>query len=166
MQPYQAKSLDTKHFELTRADAPVGTLAYDSWFSFKADITLADYRHYAVRPKGFWGTTIEVKDPQEQVLLDFKMNWKGQILIRTHFDGVEDFYILKNRGLLKSTFVLLHGEETELLSLAPDFKWTKLAVDYEIAAAEAFEQLPHKELLLLTAIHCANYYLTMMTAAA
>ncbi|WP_460503022.1 hypothetical protein [Hymenobacter agri] len=149
-----------------QGDTRIGALNYESWFSFKADIALADYRHYAVRPKGFWGTTIEVKDPQEQVLLDFKMNWKGQILIRTHFNGVEDFYLLKHKGLFKNVCVLCHGEETELLHIVPDFKWTKLRVDYQLEAAEAFEQLPHKELLLLTAIHCTNYYLTMLTAAA
>ncbi|MDO7848070.1 hypothetical protein Q5H92_17020 [Hymenobacter sp. M29] len=166
MQHYQAKSLDTKHFELTQADAPVGALEYESWFSFKAEIMLANHRHYAVRPKGFWGTTIEVKDQQKQVLLDFKMNWKGQILIRTHFGGTEDFYILKHKGLLNSSFILLHGEETELLSIVPDYKWTKLSIDYQLGASEAFERLAHKELLLLTTIHCANYYLTMLTAAA
>jgi hypothetical protein len=165
MKHYQVKSLDTKHFKLTQADAEIGLLEYESWFSFKAEIILADHRHYTVVPKGFWGTTIEVKD-QEQVLLDFKMNWKGQILIRTLFSGAEDYYILKQKGLLKSTFILLHGEDTELLSLAPDFKWTRMNFDYDLVASDAFEQLDHKELLLLTVIHCANYYLTMMTAAA
>ncbi|MDO7853782.1 hypothetical protein [Hymenobacter convexus] len=166
MKNYQAKSLDSKHFKLTQADTEIGLLEYESWFSFKAEIILANHHRYAVQPKGFWGTTIEVKDQQEQVLLDFKMNWKGQILIRTLFGGQEDYYILKQKGLLRSTFVLLHGEETELLSLAPDFKWTRLNFDYELVASDALEQLPGKELLLLTAIHCANYYLTMMTAAA
>ena len=168
MKHYQAKSLDSKHFKLTQADAEIGLLEYESWFSFKAEIILADHRRYAVQPKGFWGTTIEVKD-QEQVLLDFKTNWKGQILIRTIFGGVWDYYILKQQGLLKSTFILLHQAEEEeiaMLSIAPDFKWTRMTFDHELVASDAFEQLAHKELLLLTAIHCANYYLTMMTAAA
>jgi hypothetical protein len=165
MEHYQAKSLDTKHFKLMRADATIGLLEYESWFSFKAEITLADQHRYAVRPKGFWGTTIEVKE-QEEVLLDFKMNWKGQILIRTLFGGTEDFYILRHKGLLKSVFILQHQDETPLLSVESDFKWTQLTVDYQLEAAAAFEQLPHKELLLLTAIHCANYYMTMLAAAA
>ncbi|HEX8329650.1 MAG TPA: hypothetical protein VF629_19085 [Hymenobacter sp.] len=165
MKQYQATSLDTKHFKLTQAGAEIGLLEYESWFSFKAEIILADHCRYAVHPKGFWGTTIEVKD-QEQVLLDFKMNWKGQILIRSLFGGAEEYYILKHKGLLKSTFVLVHREETELLSIEPDFKWTRLNFDYQLTASDAFEQLDRKELLLLTAVHCANYYLTMMTAAA
>jgi hypothetical protein len=165
MEYYQVKSVDTKHFRLTQADTEIGLLEYDNWFSFKAEIILADHTRYAVQPKGFWGTTIEIKN-QEQVVLDFKMNWKGQILIRTLFGGPENYYILRQKGLLKSTFVLVHQEEAELLSIEPDFKWTKLNVDYQLATSNAFEQLARKELLLLTAIHCANYYLTMMTAAA
>ncbi|MCI1186886.1 hypothetical protein MON38_05600 [Hymenobacter sp. DH14] len=94
------------------------------------------------------------------------MNWKGQILIRTLFGGPEAYYIFKQPSLLKNTFVLVHEDETELLSIEPDFKWTKLNSDYRLAASDAFEQLVRKELLLLTAIHCANYYLTMMAAAA
>jgi hypothetical protein len=164
MEHYQVKSLDTKHFKLTRADATIGVLQYGNWFSFEADITMADQQRYAVRPKGFWGTTIEIKDG-EQVVLDFKMNWKGQILIRTRFEGTEDFYILRQKGLLKSVFIL-QQEEIELLSVEPDFKWTRLSVDYQLVASDAFERLAHKELLLLTAIHCANYCLTTMTAAA
>jgi hypothetical protein len=165
MEYYQAKSVDTKHFKLTQADTEIGLLEYESWFSFKAEIILADHTRYAVHPKGFWGTTIEIKD-QEQVLLDFKMNWKGQILIRTLFGSEENFYILRQKGLLKNTFVLLHQEETELLSIEPDLKWSSLSYDYQLTASDAFAQLARKELLLLTAVHCANYYLTMMTAAA
>ena len=165
MTHYQVKSLDKKHFELKQADALIGRLEYESWFSFKAEITLADEHRYAVLPKGFWGTTIEIKD-HEEVVLDFKMNWKGQILIRTLFGGTEDFYILKHKDLFKNSFVLLHGEETEVLSIEPNFKWSKLTVDYQLVASDAFAQLNHRELLLLTALHCANYYLTLVTAAA
>lgn len=167
MEQYQVKSVDTTHFKVTQADTEIGLLAYESWFSFKAEIILADHSRYAVRPKGFWGTTIEIK-LLEQVLLDFKMNWKGQILIRTSFGGHEDYYILRQQGLLKSTFVLVHQEETELLRLEPDLKWNSLSYDYRIAASDAFAQLARREqeLLLLTAVHCANYYHTMMTAAA
>lgn len=164
MEQYQAKSVDTKHFRLMKDGTEMGRLEYESWFSFKAEITLADHTRYAVQPKGFWGTTIEIKQ-QEQLLLDFKMDWKGQILIRTIFDGPEDYYILRQKGLFKSTFVLLHQEETELLQLEPDLKWSKMSYDYQITTTDGFAPLARKELLLLTAIHCANYYLTMMTAA-
>ena len=163
MDNYQVKSVDTKHFELMQSDIEKGRLEYDSWFSFKAEIILADHTRYVVQPKGFWGTTIEIKD-QEEVLLDFKMNWKGQILIRTIFDGDENFYIFRQQGLLKNTFLLLDKEEKELLNIEPDFKWSRLNFDYQILAADAFGQLMRKELMLLTAIHCANYYITMMTS--
>ena len=164
MEYYQVKSTDSKHFELTQADAGIGRLEYESWFSFKAEIILADHNRYVVHPKGFWGTTIEIKD-QEQVLLDFRMNWKGQILIRTTLGSNEAYYILTQKEMLKNTFVLLNAEEAELLSIEPDFKWSKLNVEYQIVASGAFGQLARKELLLLTAVHCANYYITMMSAA-
>jgi hypothetical protein len=165
MDTYQVKSVDIKLFELTQGAVEKGRLEYDSWFSFKAEIMLADQTQYAVQPKGLWGTTIEIK-AQEQVLLDFKMNWKGQILIRTLFDGNEVFYIFRQQGLLKSTFVFLDNEEQELLNIEPNFKWSRLNFDYQIVAADAFGQLAHQYLLLLTAVHCANYYITMMTSVA
>ena len=101
MEYYQVKSTDNKHFELTQADAGIGRLEYESWFSFKAEIILADHNRYVVHPKGFWGTTIEIKD-QEQVLLDFRMNWKGQILIRTTLGSNETYYILTQKKMLKT----------------------------------------------------------------
>ncbi|MDQ2794942.1 MAG: hypothetical protein M3Y12_13195 [Bacteroidota bacterium] len=164
MKHYQVKSADTSHFWLTQDDPEIGRLEYDSGFSFKAKITLADHAQYAVQPKGFWGTTIEIKE-QEQVLLDFQMDWKGQILVRTAFDADEAYCIFKQKGLLKNTFLLLDQEKMELLNIEPDFKWSSMNDSYQLVASDAFEQLPRKELLLLMAVHCANYYVNMMASA-
>jgi hypothetical protein len=56
---------------------------------------------------------------------------------------------------------LLDKDEQELAALQPDFKWNKLNFDYAISTTKRFVTFDFNEILLLTTIHCANYYLTM-----
>lgn len=163
MVDYEVKSTNTKAFNLTKADALVGRLKYESWYSFKAEIYLvSDDANFTIRPKGFWGTTIEVKH-NEKNLLDFEMNWKGQIIINSKINDVDQYFVLKQVSILKNIFVLLSNEE-ELLTIELNLQWSKMNFDYQLISTDAFENLENKELLLLTAIHCTNYYITMMTS--
>ena len=165
MKDYNAKSIDTKHFYLTTSDEnPIGILKYDSWFSFKSEIILEDNTVYHVQPKGFWGTTIELKK-DDTVLLNFKMNWNGNIVINTKFEEVERDFILKHKGVLKSSYVLQDKDGLELLVIQPDFKWNKFRYDYTLSTTEKLEQFGFKNILLLTTIHCANYYMAMMSSS-
>ncbi len=161
---YQVKSVDTKHFYLTTSDEkPIGILKYENWFSFKSEIILADNTTYQVQPKGFWGTTIELKQG-ETVLLNFKMNWNGNIVI-TKFGDIEEDFILQHKGILKSAYVLHDKDEQELLVIQPDLNWKNLRYDYTISTTEKLEQFDFKNILLLGTIHCANYYMTIMSSS-
>jgi hypothetical protein len=165
MSEYHVKSIDTKHFYLTTIDEkPIGILKYDNWFSFKSEIILEDNSVYYVQPKGFWGTTIELKK-DEIVLLNFKMNWNGNIVIGTKFEDIERDFIFKHKGILKSSYVLQDKDGLELLVIQPDFKWKKFRYDYTLSTAEELEQFDFKNILLLTTIHCANYYIAMMSSS-
>lgn len=161
MTNYFARSGNTLSFEVTEEERLVGTLTYKSWFQFSAEINLADHRTYRVEPKGFWGTTIELLEGS-QVLLHFKMNWNGTIVIQTQFNGIAQDFVLKQKGIFKGTFILADHEGTELLAMKPDLKWNTMKYEYEIAAADAFDTLPGKEILLMSSIHCANYFMAMM----
>ena len=163
MKEYQAKLNNSLCLDLTRDDKLIGRLLYKSWFKFDAFIELANNSTFPVEPKGFWGTTIEVKR-EGDVLLNFRMNWHGEILIRTYFNNVERGYILKHRGILKESFVLIDQDGTELAIMKLHTKWSKMNYEYQITTSDRFEILSNKDILLLTSLHCANYYISSVAA--
>jgi hypothetical protein len=162
---YQAKSSNSSTFELTQGEEWIGKLIYKSWFRFTASIELANSAHYQLVPKGFWGTTIELKD-NERVLLNFSMHWNGSIVLQTFFNDTEEEFTFKHRGVFNESFVLSNQQGAELLVMKPHVKWTSLNYEYTIQASDRFEAIPTKDPLLLTSIHCANYYMSMMAASA
>jgi len=163
MKEYKVKSEDPKHFSLIINDQEIGRLKYEKWFSFKAEMILEGTRTYQIEPKGFWGTTIELKQ-NEIILLNFKMNWNGNIIINTRFDEIERDFMLKHKGILKDSYVLLNKEEEDLLVIKPDFKWSKFNYDYNISTTDLFDNLNFNLILVLTTIHCVNYYMAMMSS--
>ena len=162
MAAYQAKS-NNLSFEVTTADKLIGKLSYKSWFKFNAVIEFANGSAYQVEPKGFWGTTIELKDG-EKVLLQFKMNWSGEIVVQTYFNNIEQGYIFKHRGIFKDSFILVDQAGIELLVMKPLLKWNKMNYQYQVNTTDRFETFPDKEILLMISLHCANYYMSMMMA--
>lgn len=164
MAEYYAKSSNSLSFEVTREEKLIGKLIYTSWFKFNAVIEIADGQTYQVEPKGFWGTTIELKD-HERVLLKFRMNWNGEIVVQTYFDGVKSGYLFKHRGIFKESFVLTDQEGVELMIIKPNLKWASLNYEYQITTSDAFETFPENEIVLINALHCANYYMSMMASA-
>ncbi|MBD2705230.1 hypothetical protein IC229_31705 [Spirosoma sp. BT702] len=161
MADYQAKSSNSLSFELTQGAESIGKLTYKNWFHFTATLELANHSTYQLIPKGFWHSTIELKEA-DRVLLKFSMNWNGSIALKTYFNDMENEYLLKHRGVFNESFLLIDQEETELLIMKPHVKWINLNYEYQIQASDRFESLSNKELLLLTSIHCANYYMSMM----
>ena len=122
---------------------------------------MADSSNYQVEPKGFWGTTIELK-AYDKVLLKFNMNWDGDVVIETYFNNIEKGYIFKHRGFLKESYVLTDQEETEFLVMKPHIKWSIMDYEYQITTSDNFESFSEKEILLLASLHCANYYMSMI----
>ncbi len=164
MGQYKANSTDSRNFSLTFDDQNLGELIYKKWYSFEAEIILFDGATYQLEPVGFWNTTIELKD-DTQTLLEFTMGWKG-IIIKTFFDSKEDTFLLALSGLLSSKFVLIDTNKTELMAAETAFKWSKLSFDYTIETTQQFDNFNNKALLLLTIVHCINYYMTVIGAAA
>jgi|GEM_PF-291759 len=161
MTTYSVKSTQSKLFTLSQDDTILGSLTYESWFSYQATIALSNGLTYAIQPKGFWGTTVEIKSG-EAVLFDFTMKWDGQIVIRKNADDVDAAFIVEYKSVIKNTFILLGHDNKELLLIKPSFTWNKSSYDYQLTASATFEHLPNKALVLLVAIHCVNYYLSTM----
>lgn len=157
MTEYKVKSDDRKKFSFTNNDNLIGDLTYDQRYSLNADILLANGSKYQIIPKSDFAMTIELKN-EENILLTFKMNSKGNITINTKFENVEQHYIFKHRGTWKSTYALLDSEEEELLVIETDFKWDKFDQNYNISTSDTFDKSQNNDILLLTTIHCINYY--------
>ncbi|MGO4709317.1 hypothetical protein AB4Y90_09400 [Chryseobacterium sp. 2TAF14] len=156
---YNAKSKNTVNFEISDEKKTIAKLIYKSWFKFNAEIEILNSK-YQIKPKGFWGTTVEIKD-DEKVLLKFTMNWDGNIFVQTYFDD-EKNYIFKRQGFFKESFVFTEENGTELLIMKPSFKWKSLNYEYQITTSSLFESLSEKNILLINSLHCANYYMAMM----
>lgn len=165
MKEYHAKLNNSLTFDIAHEGRSIGKLLYKGWFKFDALIELSNQLHYQVEPKGFWATTIEVKD-NGKVLLDFRMNWSGEIVIQTRFDEIEKGYIFKHRGFFKDSFVLTDADGQELLVMIPHLKWKLMNYEYQITTSDIFDTLPHQEVLLMTAVHGANYYMAMAAGVA
>ena len=163
MGQYKANSTNSQNFSLTFDNHRIGELIYKKWYSFNAEILLSDGARYQLEPKGFWDSKIELKD-DTKTLLEFKMGWKG-IIIKTFFDNKEDTFLLKLNSLLSSKFVLIDTDKSELMVAETDFKWNKLNYDYNIETTQNFDNFDNKELLLLTILHCINYYMTIIASA-
>lgn len=164
MADYLVTTDGTRTFHLSRATTPVGSLQYAEWFSFAAQIALPDGATFQLKPKGLWETTIELTQA-DKTLLRFAMDWKGNIVIKSKLQESPRAFIFKLKSLLKNTYVLQDKDQQELALVQPDFQWSKLSPHYTISTTPEFEQLPAGELLLLTLVHCANYYMTMTAAA-
>lgn len=162
MTEYKVKSKNSLIFELIENETLIGTLIYKSWFRFNAEVEIL-HSKYQIEPKGFWGTTIELKEG-EKILLKFRMNWSGEIVIQTYFNEVKSGYIFKHRGIFKESFVLADPNGTELLVMKPDLKWNMMNYEYQMTTSDIFDAFSEKDILLMTALHCANYYMSMMTA--
>jgi hypothetical protein len=165
MAEYHVTADAQRHFTATEGTRPVGELAYPKWFAFDATLSLPNQAQYQIKPKGFWGTTIELLQ-DGHALLRFKMDWNGNIIIHTSFHGREQYFVFKQQSLLKHQYVLTDPQEQELLVVLPDFKWKAFNYEYAITSTDAFEALADKDLLVLVAVYCANYYITVMTVAA
>lgn len=163
MEQYIATSKDALNFMLISNNQNTGALIYKKWYSFDAEIVLADNSRYVLKPRGFWDSKIELKK-DDKVLLEFKMGWNG-IVIKTFFDNEEEVFLLKMRGLLKSQFVLANADLQELLVAEADFQWSKFNYDYAIQTSIDFEKVANKDLLILTTLHCINYYMTTIIAS-
>lgn len=163
MNEYKAKSTNAINFDLTLNDEIIGKLAYAEWYTFNANIQLKDGKEYQLRPKGFWNSIIELKD-LDKTLLDFRMGWKG-IVIKTYFGPTEESYLLSQKGLLSNKFSLIDQDQNEVLVSKSILKWKSLNYDYSFETSSQFETIPHKEALLLTVVHCINYYLTTIVSA-
>ncbi len=158
---YKVDSTNSSDFILTMNNVTIGELKYSKWYSFKSEMLLADNSCYQLEPKGFWDSKIELKQGEE-IILYFEMGWKG-IVINLNYSRKK--YLLRSKGLLSSNFFLIDIDENELVAIESDFKWTELTFKFDIETSAEFDNFENKEILLLTTLHCVNYYMAFVNGA-
>lgn len=161
MGQYKANATNCQNFNLTFENQKIGELVYKKWYSFTAEILMTGGEKFKLEPIGFWDSKIELRD-DTKTILEFRMGWKG-ILIKTQLNGKEETFLLVLKGLLSNKFVLLDTDKEELMVAETDFKWSKLNFDYSIETTQSFDNFDKKELLLLTILHCINYYVAYIS---
>ena len=164
MATYIVTPTETRTFTLARKDEVIGRLTYANWFSFQSNIHLADQAPFTVEATGFDGSNVTVKQ-DGNVLIDLKLTWNGQFTVNTTSDDAAGPFVFKQKGVVNTKFVLLTSDGVDLLVVEPGFTWKKSTIDYQLSVSDAFEGLASKDLLMLVIIHCANYYIDMMTLA-
>jgi hypothetical protein len=165
MSTYTSLSTNSKTFWIKAADAEIGYLKYTGWLSWKADISLATGEIFKVASKGFFGTSIEVKQ-SEKIWASFSMDWKGHLLIQTYFDEFESqIYVFKQQSLFKNAYILNTAAGAEILTIQPDYQWSRFRYDHRIETNEDFERLPHTNLFLIIAVYCTNYLIMIQNAS-
>lgn len=161
MANYTATSINSRNFILTNESGTLGELIYPKWYTFNAEIVLGEASKYQLELEGFWDSKIQLKQG-DAVLLEFKIGWNG-VELSSNLDGKNERYLLKLKGFFSSKYVLVDAQDNEILEAEFDFKWKKLELDYNITTTEAFKNISHKEVLILTSLHCINYYQTFLS---
>ena len=96
-------------------------------------------------------TSVEVTE-YERVLLKFKMDWKGNIIMTSLQDG-EKHFIIKKEKWFSNILVMKDENEKLYFHLKRNFKWKDFKFHYEIALEEEIDALT-----VLSIIHVVNYF--------
>lgn len=151
MKTYTATSQNSRNFILENQNQEIlGELIYPKWYSTKAEIHIGS-KIFKTDTKGFWTTSVEVTE-YERVLLKFKMDWKGNIIMTSLVDG-EKHFIIKKEKWYSNILVMKDENEKVYFHLKRNFKWKDFKFHYEIALEEDLD-----ELTLLSIIHVVNYF--------
>ncbi len=161
MANYKVTSTDSLNFNLTFENKKIGELLYEKWYASKAILKMSNGDKFQLEPKGFWESKIELKE-KEKTLLEFKLGWNG-IIIKTSLNDTEENYLLKLNGLIKSNFILTDTKNSELLVAEISSKPDNLNYNFNIETTREFDKFSNKEVLILTIIHCINYYIYITT---
>lgn len=163
MANYRVNAESAKKLKLYENQKLLGELSFENLFLYECEIRLSGGKVYQIKPKGFWGTTIELLE-NNVALINFKMHWVGDIMITSLLGSSKKQYMLQKIGFFKYSFSLQDKEGRQLLTIAPDYKWNSLRYNYNILTSDDFENFEHKLLMLTSVAYCIKYYMAQMAA--
>ena len=160
---YDYRPTKDKSYMISYKSEEVGVLQYKNYFSSKAEFILHDHSRYFVSPKSFWSNTIEVKK-EDAVVLDIKMNWKGQLGIVMHHRGRDLNLILKHQGFFKKGFTLLDQDHHEVALIHNNSTWNPQSSTGTIQTLKPFDEVHSGPVLLLAILYGVQHYYKQMSA--
>ena len=164
MREFSIQCTDTRSFSLNEAGVTLAAMNYANWFSFKSHIIFSSGEEYKMEPQGFWGSIIHLMNGAEKIL-EFTMHWNGNIVISSKLDGTEKSFVFRNKSIFRSAFLLEGDDKAELMVIEPHFNWSKFNYHFSAKTTGIYAD-PHLNILMvLVGVHCANYYMMMMTGA-
>lgn len=132
-----------------------GQLIYESLFSFKASIHINDQK-FILSPSGMLSSHISVYS-NEKEYASLKMNWRGHI-VYCYPDG--KVLLFKSSGLFLNKYHVEDEEGSIIMTLQPEFNWTKLDYNYTVNS-----NLPEVDALtVLISVYAANYFIASISA--
>lgn len=155
---YTAKGEHHRNFELfDENNNSLGIIGYDGWFSMKVKITQGSSQ-YSIESANFWHTELEVKKGDD-VAATIKFGWGGMTI-----DYQGKTYKFKT-GMWQNKYTLSGETDHPIITLKPDFQWTKFSFNYEIETDDNYTE-GKSALLVLILIYCCNYMQGMAGAVA
>lgn len=151
----EAKSTDKKTFQLSDHEQWLGELHYETLFSNKAQIKLANADTYEIKPVGAFGTSISVTKDGEEVA-KLKMNWYGQIVFK-FYSGQE--YVFKAKGVFVNKYIINNRDGESIIQLDPKFEWNKFNYSYKIS----YDKNPQDILFVMLSVYASNYFIAVMS---
>lgn len=156
MIPYIGTSNDSKIFYLNHNSKIIGDLYYSSLQH--AEVHLSSGQLFTFSNTEEWNSAIELKE-NERTLLTTQLGWNG---IDMEIIGSQKRYLLKMRKYFNGPYFLLDESGHELFTVDIVFKWSKKDFKYTFNPAPYFDNLHNKELILFSAMHGINYYLSIL----
>jgi len=146
---YTAKGEHHRNFELFDENSnSLGMIGYDGWFSMKVKITQGSSQ-YNVESANFWHTELQVKK-DDDVVATIKFGWGGM-----NIDYQGKTYKFKT-GMWQNKYTLCGETDHPIITLKPDFQWTKFSFNYQIETDDNYTE-GKSALLVLILIYCCNY---------
>lgn len=139
-------------------------LQYKKWFSSYAK-AVYDNSIIEIKPQNIWCSKFDIYIDEKDIG-DIIFNWKGNMIIRViNENNLENNYILKFKGLWKSSFKLENENGDVLLILKPSLNWKKLNYNYDIEIIANYYDEKELMKLLIYSGYSANLYMSMIAAA-
>jgi len=150
MKSYIIKQEERRLYYLYEGDKIEGKLYFKSWR--KAEILVQNTTLYNIESKGFWSGTKYMKE-KGKIVLEFKQNWKGHIVMVSNFNHAEKKYSFHSKGVFKNKYYLYDEEERVVFEVEPHFKWKSFKTEFNISVNAGHENISGIEALCLASVY-------------
>ena len=129
----------------------------------KASATTQYAEFFDFKAIGFWQQHISVERDGTEIAT-LKLNWKGNIIVDTKGNDVEQDYLVKSVGIWQTHFTLQDRFGNDVMAMHPHQNWKSGHCDYKVEINPDFQNQMDETLVLITT-YCANYIMAMTYGA-